>query len=102
MLTHKTFNQDNYKKTGWKASLVSLECDNYFNRLIVRVTTGRKYWTIISLVINNELGINDPAIQLIERQLYAYTHPMIERFVLELEIMLSDIYNIQIILKRPK
>ena len=97
-----TFNQDNYKRTGWVASLLSLEADSFQPRLVVRVATGRKYWPIISLIINPELGVADSAIQLIERQLYAYTHPMIERFVAELEIMLSDIYQTQIILKRPQ
>lgn len=101
-LTHTTFNQDKYQRTGWKADLVSLETDNYSTRLIVRVATGRKYWPIISFVITPELATSDPAIQLIERQLYGYTHPMVERFVSELEIMLSDIYQTQIILKRPK
>jgi hypothetical protein len=102
MLTHKTFNQDKYRKTGWEASLISSESDNYFTRLIVRVATGRRYWPIISIVITPELETSDPAIKLIERQLYAYTHPMIERFVSELEVMLSDIYNTQIILNRPQ
>ena len=101
-LTSETFNEKNYKKTGWTASLFCLESDNFSTRLVVRVVTGRKYWCIISLIINPELGISDSAIQLIERQLYGYTHPMVERFVSELEIMLSDIYQIQIILKRPQ
>lgn len=101
-LTHETFSENNYKRTGWTASLICLESDNFSTRLVVRVATGRKYWCIISLVINPEIGLSDSAIQLIERQLYGYTHPMVERFVSELEIMLSDIYQIQIILKRPQ
>lgn len=102
MITPETFDQETYKRTGWTAGLVRLECDLGEIRLIIRVATGRKYWPIISTVINQELGKSDPSIELIERQLYGYTHPMIERFVSELETMISDIYRTEIRLKRPR
>lgn len=101
MKTPETFNQETYKKTGWKVGLVRLDSDSGSPRLIVRVATGRKYWPIISTLISPELGKSDPAIGLMEKQLYGYTFPMIERFVSELETMISDIYGTDIILKRP-
>jgi len=102
MITPETFDQETYKRTGWKAGLVRLESDLGKPRLIVRVATGRKYWPIISTVINQELGKSDPSIELIERQIHGFTHPMIERFVSELETMISDIYRTEIKLKRPR
>lgn len=95
------FNTDKYKKTGWRASLVNLESDSFKNRLIVNVATGRKYWCIFSEIINIELREKDIALKFIEASLYSYTFPMIDRFMFELEIMLSDIYKIQIKLKKP-
>lgn len=92
---------DNYIKTGWTVSLVNLEIDNYLPRLIVRVATGRKYWPLFSEIINIDLGINDIALINIERQLYGYTFPMINRFVLELEEVLSFIYKVKIKLNKP-
>ena len=67
--------------------------DNYKPRLIVRVATGRKYWPIFSEVINPGLGLNDPAINNIKASFQLYTHPMIKRFISELNVMLSDIYQ---------
>lgn len=95
------FNQDNYKRTGWVAGISNLEMDKFKPRLIIRVATGRKYWVLFSEPINTELGVNDPALQILNRQLYAYTHPMIDRFIQEIEVMLSDIYTIQIKLEKP-
>jgi hypothetical protein len=96
------FNQDKYKRTGWTGALVNLEMDSFKNRLIIRVATGRKYWVMFSEVIDIDSGKNDPAISIMNRQLHGYTHPMIDRFMEELEVMLSDIYNTQIKLEKPK
>lgn len=95
------FNPDKYTKTCWTVSIAYLECDNFNPRLIIRVATGRKYWPIFSGVIDIGLGKNDTALSLIEASLYAYTFPMIDRFMNELEIMLTDIYQIEIKLKKP-
>lgn len=96
------FNQDNYKRTGWVAHISYSEGDNFKPRLIIRVATGRKYWSFYSEVINTSLGNEDPAIVCLNRQLYGYTHPMVDRFIGELEVMLSDIYNNEIKLEKPK
>jgi len=87
------FNPDYYQKTGWIPVISYLEMDNYKPRLIVRVATGRKYWPIFSEVINPELGLNDPALNNIKASFQSYTHPMVQRFISELNVMLSDIYQ---------
>ena len=91
------FNQENYKRTGWQAAI---NTDNGL-RLIIRVATGRKYWPIYSEIINPELKQDDPAISALNQQLYGFTHPMIDRFMQELEVMLKDIYNQEIKLIKP-
>lgn len=96
------FNQENYKRSGWTAHISNLECDSFKPRLIIRVATGRKYWSFYSEVINTSLGQEDPAILYLNRQLYGYTHPMVDRFIGELEVMLADIYNLEIKLEKPK
>jgi len=96
------FNPDKYKKTGWVVSLVNLEQDNYLPRLIVRVATGRKYWPLFTEVINTELKTADPTLERINNSLYGYTHPMIDRLIEELDIMLSDVYDTEIKLQKPK
>jgi hypothetical protein len=96
------FNQDKYKRTGWTASIINLEVDSFNPRLIIRVATGRKYWTLFTEVISTELGVQDPAISKLNQQLYGYTHPMIDRFIQEIEVMLQDIYNTEIKLVKPK
>lgn len=93
------FDQEKYKRTGWKAVLANLEQDNYQDRLIVRVATGRKYWPLFSTPVSFELGKKDPAIDTMKNSLCMYTHPMIDRFVNELETMLTDLYKIEIKLK---
>jgi hypothetical protein len=96
------FDQNNYKRSFWTASIVNLEVDEYKPRLIIRVATGRKYWPFLSEILSIESGENDPLISAVNRQLYGYTHPMIDRFITELELMLSDIYKIKIKLQKPK
>lgn len=94
--TPQTFDENRYVRSGWKAQYVELEIDKGFYRLIVRVATGRKYWPLFSLVIITELGINDPALKEVKFSLNHYTHFMIDRFIKELNIMLSDLYKIDI------
>lgn len=96
------FNPNKYVKTGWVVSISNLEIDNLLPRLIIRVATGRKYWAIFSEIINPELGNKDTAIEKLNRQLYGYTHPMIDRFISELEAMLLDIYQTEIKLTKPQ
>ena len=69
-------------------------------RLIVRVATGRKFWPIISQVVHLEQGIEDEALLQIKACMKLYTHPMVDRFISELEVMLSDLYQIEISLSK--
>lgn len=95
-------NFEKYVKTCWNVALANYEFDGFKPRLIVNVATGRKYWSLFSLIINTELGVEDPAIKEIDRSLYGYTFPLIDRFISELEVVLSDIYQIPIKLNKPK
>ena len=94
--TPETFNQDKYKKTSWFICLNKHNFDNGQLRLSVRVATGRKYWPIFSVIVNFELGIEDPALKEIKYSLNHYTFPMIDRFIDELNTTLTDIYKIDI------
>jgi hypothetical protein len=98
--TPDTFDQDKYKKTCWKVSLNEFEMDGYMQRLIVRVATGRKYYPLFTEVINAQLGDKDPALRNIKLSLKGYTFPLLDRFVGELEIMLSDVYQTEISLAK--
>ncbi len=91
-----TFSEENYKRTGWKVVLRELECDEFKQRLIVNVATGRKYWLLFSTVINVDLGDKDPALSEIKLSLKSYTFPMIDRFIGELQTMLTDVYKTNI------
>jgi hypothetical protein len=91
MITPENFNQDKYKRSGWTAKLYRTSWGEI--RLIVHVATGRKYWCLFTLVPNFELGENDPMLDEIEQNLKYYTFPAIDRFVDELQIMLSDLYQ---------
>ena len=90
------FNPDSYQKTGWVPIISYLKMDNYKPRLIVRVATGRKYWPLFTIVINPELGLNDPALLQIKESFKTYTHPMLQRLIDELSPMFKDIYQIEI------
>jgi hypothetical protein len=96
------FDQYRYKRTGWTAVISNLEIDSLKPRLIINVATGRKYWPLFSEIIDISLGQNDMALTILNQQLYGYTHFMIDRFIQELEAMLSDIYNTEIKLQKPK
>lgn len=96
------FNPDKYTKTGWRVTIAYLDMDALKPRLIVNVATGRKYWCLFSEVINPDLGLDDPALLYIEASLQSYTFPMIDRFMTELHVMLSDVYQIPIKLNKPK
>lgn len=94
-------NFDNYIKTGWRVSIANLQIDDYHPRLIVAVATGRKFWPLFSEVIHPELLLDDPALLMIEVSLQKYTFPMIDRFMSELECVLSAIYLVEIKLEKP-
>lgn len=89
--TCDTFSEEKYKRTSWKI-LLNNDSDGKI-RMIVRVATGRKYWPLFSVNPIFKLGVNDPALKLIKFSLNDYTHPMIDRFIKELNIALTDIYK---------
>ena len=95
------FNPDTYTKTGWKVRISYLDMDNFLPRLIIHVATGRKFWCLFTGVIDPSLGLNDPGLIALESSLYYYTFPMIDRFMSELEVMLADVYQIEVKLKKP-
>jgi hypothetical protein len=97
--TPDTFNQDKYIRNSWVMVLSQTEYDNGQLRLIVRVATGRKYWPLFSEVVNFELGTEDPALKKIKFSLNYYSFPMIDRFVDELNVALTDIYEQEIDLR---
>lgn len=97
--TPDTFSNEKYKRTGWNVILRELEIDDFNQRLIVRVCTGRKFWPLFSEVIDVKLGDKDPALTWIKLSLKSYTFPMVDRFVTELEAMLSDLYKVNISFK---
>lgn len=94
--TPETFNSDKYKKTSWRVILTKIDDKP---RLIVNCATGRKYWTIFSVIPEFEMGLNDPCLKQIKFNLNYYTHPMIDRFIDELNVMLSDLYQTRIELR---
>jgi len=96
------FNPDKYIKTGCRVSIANLEIDEYNPRLIISTATGRRFWCFFSEVITPELGINDPAISILNNQLHFFTFPMIDRFISELEVMLFDVYKTEIKLTKPQ
>ena len=96
------FDQEKYKRTGWRISLCQTSFDGGKYRLICNVATGRKYWCLFSEIVELELGDKDNAIQKISASLLSYTFPLVERFILELEEMLSDLYECKIVLVRPE
>lgn len=94
--TPETFNPEKYKRTSWVPIMLRSEFDGGRIRLVVRVATGRKYWPLFSVLPNFEIGINDPVLKEIKFSLNSYTHPMIGRFINELNIMLTDLYKEEI------
>jgi hypothetical protein len=92
----KNFDSSKYKKTSWNIFILNNEGDNEKVRMVVRVATGRKYWPLFSVVPNFEMGIEDPVLKEIKFSLNYYTHPMIDRFIDELNFALSDIYKVEI------
>lgn len=94
--TPETFNPDKYIKTSWVVFLMKSDFDEGKLRLVVRVATGRKFWPLFSIIPNFELGIEDPTLKEIKSSLNLYTFPMIDRFIKELNVVLSDIYQIDI------
>jgi hypothetical protein len=87
------FDFTSYKQSSWRIKLHRTTWGEL--RLIIFVTTGRKESVLCSVVPTFSM-VNDPALQEIKRSLKYYTFPMIDRFVNELEIILSDLYDVKI------
>jgi hypothetical protein len=83
---------DHLTMTCWVPVVGRLEQDEYRWRLVIRVATCRKYWPLVSVIVDPDLGRHDPAIRTISEHLCLYTHPMRDRFVSELEEYLSWFY----------
>jgi len=98
--TPDTFDSGKYTKSSWTISLTETNFDNGRFRLICRVATGRKYWCLFTVLPNFEMGIDDPTLKEIKFSLNSYTHFMIDRFINELNVALSDIYKIDIDLRK--
>jgi hypothetical protein len=98
--TPTTFDANKYKRSGWKVFLTELEMDKGRYRLIVRVATGRKYWPLFTVLPNFEMGINDPILKEIKFSLNSYTHFMIDRFIDELNVLFTDLYQEEIDLRK--
>lgn len=94
--TPENFNQEKYKRTSWSILLTKTDFDNGQLRLIVRVATGRKYWPIFSVIPNFELGTKDPSLKEIKFSLNLYSHPLVNRFIDELNVALTDLYQEEI------
>jgi hypothetical protein len=93
---HLNFDSSKYKKTSWDIFILNNDSDNHKTRMVVRVCTGRKYWPLFSVIPNFEMGLEDPSLKEIKFSLNDYTHPMIDRFIEELNFALSDIYKVEI------
>lgn len=83
---------DHLTMTGWVPVVGRLEQDGYRWRLVIRVATGRRYWPLVSVLVDPALGRMDSALSVISEHLQMYTHPMRDRFVAELEEYLSWFY----------
>lgn len=94
--TPETFDQDKYKRTGWRILLLRNNFDEGRLRLVVWVATGRKYWPLFTVLPNFEMGLNDVILKEIKFSLNSYTFPMVDRFIKELNVALSDLYQVDI------
>lgn len=100
--TEDTFDESKYTKTSWIIKLTKTSFDGGNLRLIVRVATGRKFWPLFTVLPNFEIGTEDPALKEIRSSLNSYTHPMIDRFIKELNIALTDLYKVEVDLYKIK
>lgn len=81
-----------YKTTCWIPLLN--KCSGGEIRFIGYISPGRnKGWPLFSVIPDFTLGVKDPVLEEIKSSLPYYTLPVRERFVNELEIILSDLYN---------
>jgi hypothetical protein len=87
------FDFTSYKQTSWRIKLHRTSWGEF--RLIIYVTTGRKEWVLCSVVPTFN-GVDDPALKEIKSSFKYYTFPLINRFIKELELILSDLYDIEI------
>lgn len=88
-----------YKQTCWRCKLHRTSWGEL--RFVVFVSTGRKEWVLCS-VVPTFTGLDDPAIKQIEQSIKYYTFPTIDRFVGELEEVLSGLYGVKIKFKDGK
>ncbi len=82
-----------YTQTCWRCKLYRTSWGEL--RFIIFVSTGRKEWPLCS-VVPTFSGLDDPALKEIKSSLKYYTFPTTERFFGELEIVLSNLYGIEI------
>ena len=82
-----------YKQTCWRCKLHRTSWGEL--RFIIFVTTGRRERVLCS-VVPTFSGLDDPALNEIEESIKYYTFPTIDRFVSELELVLSGLYGIKI------
>ena len=99
-MTPERFEPESYKRTGWKVKYNRMSYDPNECRLIVHFVACRQYALLFTLVPDLTLGQSDPVLDDIARALHHYTFPMIDRFILELEAMLTDLYGRTIRLSR--
>lgn len=89
----ENFDFSKYKQSGWRIKLHRTTWGEL--RLIIFATTGRKEWVLCS-VVPTFSGLDDPALKEIKSCLKYYTFPMVDRFIGELEVILSALYEIKI------
>ena len=82
-----------YQQSGWRIKLYRTSWGEL--RLVIFVTTGRKE-SVLCSVVPTFSGLDDPALKQIKSSLKYYTFPTIDRFVKELELILSKLYEIEI------
>lgn len=87
------FDFTQYKQSGWRIKLHRTSWGEL--RLVIFATTGRKEWVLCS-VVPTFSGIDDPALKEIKNSLKYYTFPTVDRFVKELEVIISHLYEIEI------
>jgi hypothetical protein len=93
----------NLSSSIWEPRLIN--CDDGLRLIGYILQSGRKgnrNWPLFSIVINPNLGLNDPAIPAIKDSLKLYTLPNKEKLTSELESVLYAIYKEKIYLHNSK
>lgn len=84
------FDFTKYKQTSWRCKLHRTSWGEL--RFIIFVISGRKE-SVLCSVVPTFKGVDDPALKQIKSCLKYYTFPMVDRFINELEIVLTDLYG---------